>query len=122
VSTSLNYVLSIYDSLPIIVFPSGQGRPCTLPDFVQYKVVKGVVLHPVLGTVVLAERPIGLTGVNLLRVLGVGGTDGQRLAALAALDKPGKQAGFSVLTGALPGVQLDLPDGKTFAVNQTYIA
>lgn len=37
---------------------------------------------------VLAERPVGLTGVNLLGVLGVGGADGQRLAALAALDKP----------------------------------
>ena len=49
---------------------------------------------------VLAERPVGLTGVNLLGVLGVGGADGQRLAALAALDKPGKQAGFPVLSGA----------------------
>ena len=31
----------------------------------------------VLGAMVLAERTIGLTGVNLLRVLGVGGADGQ---------------------------------------------
>ncbi len=79
--------------------PIGQGSLGALPDFVQDKVVKGVVLYPVLGTVVLAERPIGLTGINLLRVLGVGGADGQRLAALAALDKPGKQAGFPVLPG-----------------------
>ena len=49
---------------------------------------RGIVFHPVLGAMVLAERTIGLTGVNLLRVLGVGGADGQRLAALAALDKP----------------------------------
>ena len=37
--------------------------------------VKGIVFHPVLGAMVLAERTIGLTGVNLLRVLGVGGAD-----------------------------------------------
>ena len=70
---------------------------------------------------VLAERPIGLTGVNLLRVLGVGGADGQRLAALAALDKPGKQAGFPILPRALAGFQLVLYDGKTFAVNQRFV-
>ena len=63
--------------LPGNGFPIGQGGLVSLPDFVQDKVVKGVVLYPVLGTVVLAERPIGLTGINLLRVLGVGGADGQ---------------------------------------------
>ena len=83
--------------------------------------VKGIVFHPVLGAMVLAERPIGLTGVNLLRVLGVGGADGQRLAALAALDKPGKQAGFPILPGTLAGFQLVLHDGKTLAVNQRFV-
>ena len=37
----------------------GQGSLGALPDFVQDKVVKGIVFHPVLGTVVLAERTIG---------------------------------------------------------------
>ena len=32
--------------LPGKGFPIGQGIPGTLPDFVQDKVVKGVVLHP----------------------------------------------------------------------------
>ena len=40
-------------------FPIGQGSLGALPDFVQDKVVKGIVFHPVLGAMVLAERPIG---------------------------------------------------------------
>ena len=45
---------------------------------------------------------VGLTGINLLRVLLIGIADSQRLPALAAFDKPRKQADFPGLPGALP--------------------
>ena len=61
---------------------------------------------------------VGLTGINLLRVLVVGVADRQRLPALAALDKPRKQADFPGLAGALPGFQLALHDVKGLAVNK----
>jgi len=72
----------------------------------------------VLGTVLLAIGVVGLTGINLLRVLVVGVADRQRLPALAAFDKPRKQADFPGLAGALPGFQLALHDVKGLAVNK----
>ena len=53
---------------------SGSGA---LPDFVQHKAVKGVVFNPVLGTVLLAVGVVGLTGINLFRVLVVSVADCQ---------------------------------------------
>ena len=61
---------------------------------------------------------IGLTGINLLRVLLIGIADSQRLPAFAAFDKPRKQADFPGLAGALPGFQLALHDVKGLAVNK----
>src|SRR5699024_1140725 len=87
-------------------------------DFVQYKPVQGVVLNSVLRTVLLAVGVVGLTGINLLRVLLVSVADCQRLPALAAFDKPRKQADFPGLAGALPGLQLALHDVKGLAVNK----
>gem|GEM_PF-6244944 len=104
--------------LPGNGFPVHQGGSGALPDFVQHKAVKGVVLNPMLGTVLLAVGVVGFTGINLLRVLVVGVADRQRLPALAALDKPRKQADFPGLAGALPGFQLALHDVKGLAVNK----
>ena len=50
--------------------------------------------------------------------LAAGVADRQRLPALAALDKPRKQADFPGLAGALPGFQLALHDVKGLAVNK----
>ena len=50
--------------------------------------------------------------------LAAGVADCQRLPALAALDKPRKQADFPGLAGALPGFQLALHDVKGLAVNK----
>ena len=61
---------------------------------------------------------VSLTGINLLRGLVVDVTDSQQFPLLAAFDKPGKQADFSVLAGALPGFQLTLHDVKDLAVNK----
>ena len=60
--------------LPGNGFPVHQGSSGTFPDFVQYKPVQGVVLNPVLGTVLFPVGIVGLTGINLLRVLLVGKT------------------------------------------------
>ena len=96
--------------LPGNGFPVHQGGSGTLPDFVQYKPVQGVVLNPVLGTVLFPVGIVGLTGINLFRVLLVGVADSQRLPALPAFDMPRKQADFPGLAGALPGFQLALHD------------
>ena len=58
-------------------FPVHQGGLRPFPDFVQHKAVKGFVLHTVLGTVLFPIGIIGLTGINLLRVLVVGVADSQ---------------------------------------------
>ena len=58
-------------------FPVHQGGLRTFQDFVQHKAVKGFVLHTVLGTVLFPIGIIGLTGINLLRVLVVGVADSQ---------------------------------------------
>ena len=50
--------------------------------------------------------------------LAAGVADRQRLPALAALDKPRKQADFPGLAGALPRFQLALHDVKGLAVNK----
>ena len=47
---------------------SGKGSPGTFPDFPQHMVVKGVIVNPVLGAVVLSKGIVGLAGVNLLGI------------------------------------------------------
>lgn len=55
---------------------------------------------------------VGLAGINLLRVLGVGIADGQRLPALAAFEQTGEHTRLPRLSGTLAGFQLFLHDGK----------
>ena len=45
---------------------SGKGSSGTFPDFPQHMTVKGVIINPVLGAVVLSKGIVGLAGVNLL--------------------------------------------------------
>ena len=47
-------------------FPVHQGSSGTFPDFPQYMAVKGVIVNPVLGAVVLSKGIVGLAGVNPL--------------------------------------------------------
>ncbi len=47
-------------------FPVHQGSSGTFPDFPQHMTVKGVIINPVLGAVVLSKGIVGLAGVNLL--------------------------------------------------------
>ncbi len=83
-----------------------QRRRCRRPDFVEYLAVQLAILDPVLGAVVLAVLVVGDAGVDVLRVLGVCPADGQRLAALAALDDTGKEAECAVLLRTLAGAEL----------------
>ena len=64
---------------------------------------KRVKVYPVLAAMVLPIGIVGLAGVNLLRVLVVCHTDGQGLPALAAFDKPCKQADFPGVPRTLAG-------------------
>ena len=47
-------------------FPVHQGSSGTFPDFPQHMAVKGVIVNPVLGAVVLSKGIVGLAGINLL--------------------------------------------------------
>ena len=47
-------------------FPVHQGSSGTFPDFPQHMAVKGVIINPVLGAVVLSKGIVGLAGINLL--------------------------------------------------------
>ena len=78
-----------------------RGQVRAAADFIACKTIKGVVLHDNR----FAESPIGLAGVNLLRMLGVVGTDSQ----IAICDQYGQQAGYPALLRILAGYQLPTP-------------
>ena len=52
-------------------FPIHQGGSGTFPDFPQHMAVKGIIINPVLGAVVLPKGIVGLAGVNPLGMFGV---------------------------------------------------
>ena len=58
-----------------------------------------------LGAVVLAVGVVGLAGVDFLGMLGIGGPDGQGLAAFPAFQKPSEQAD---LTSGMPAKFFEL--------------
>src|SRR5699024_49156 len=64
---------------------------------------------------------VGLAGVNLLGTLGVGGPDGQGLAALAAFEQPGEQADLAVLPRTLPGAEFLLYHLEAVPVNEGFM-
>ena len=82
-------------------FPFHQGGLRSFPDFVQHKAVKGFVLHTVLGTVLFPIGILGLTGINLLRVLVVGVADSQdvykRQAQILNVLADGYMLGWSLI-------------------------
>ena len=65
-------------------FPVHQGSSGTFPDFPQHMAVKGVIVNPMLGAVVLSKGIVGLAGINLLRMFCVCVAYRQRLPTLAA--------------------------------------
>jgi hypothetical protein len=52
-------------------FPIHQGGSGTFPDFPQHMAVKGIIINPVLGAVVLPKGIVGLAGINPLGMFGV---------------------------------------------------
>ena len=58
--------------------------------------VKGVIINPVLGAVVLSKGIVGLAGINLLGMFCVCVAYRQRLPTLAAFYQSGKQADFII--------------------------
>ena len=58
--------------------------------------VKGVIINPVLGAVVLSKGIVGLAGVNPLGMFCVCVAYRQRLPTLAAFYQSGKQADFTL--------------------------
>ena len=65
-------------------FSVHQGSSGTFPDFPQHMTVKGVIINPVLGAVVLSKGVVGLAGINPLGMFCVCVAYRQRLPTLAA--------------------------------------
>ena len=91
--TTKNNVMSAADTLVYIGmafltfgnrFPVHQGSSGTFLDFPQHMAVKGVIINPVLGAVVLSKGIVGLAGVNPLGMFSVCVAYRQRLPTLAA--------------------------------------
>ena len=83
--------------------------------------VKGVIINPVLGAVVLSKGIVGLAGINPLGIFCVCVAYRQRLPTLAAFYQSGKQADFICLPRTLAGFQLVLHNVKAHAVNQRFM-
>ena len=79
--------------------PRPSGQLWHIPDFPQHMAVKGVIVNPVLGAVVLSKGIVGLAGVNPLGMFCVCVAYRQRLPTLAAFYQSGKQADFIVCPG-----------------------